>query len=41
MAGMVNFLAAWCYIYNWSLLPLTSGVSHSQCSSTAWWTSVL
>jgi len=41
MAGMVSFLAAWCYIHIYSCLPIRSGVSHSQCFTTAWWTSVL
>jgi len=41
MAGIVNCLAAWRHIYIYSCLPITSAVSHSQCSSTAWWTSVL
>jgi len=38
---MTNFLAAWCYIYICSFLPIRTGVSHSQCSSSTWWTLVL
>ena len=37
----MDCLAAWCRTYIYSCLPITSGVSHSQCSSTACWTSVL
>ena len=40
LAGIVNFLAAWCHKYIVSCLPI-SNVRHSCSPSTAWWISVL